>query len=402
MVAAVCGVVLLAGCSSTPEKATKVDGVERTTAGAAAISISPRNAATGVAPDKGVVVRSADGTLDDVKVSYQGQEIPGEFSPDRTAWKASDPLAPSAEYTVTATARNPDGKVSTETSTFKTLKPAKNLQIIDITPMPGEKVGVGMPVIVKFNRTVTDKKAVERMLVVKTTKASRGAWFWTVMNGVQTAIFRPPNGKYWPANTKIAFAAKLKGVRSGKGIYGIRNYKQIWKIGDAHYIVASAKTHRLRVYKNKKLITSWPISMGSGGDVWPDGIDHQVTTSGYHLTMAHSKLERMRPPGKKKGDPGWYDEKVPWATRISASGEYIHQNMDDPSCLGNRNCSHGCVRSPADKAKWFMNWSYRGDIVKITGTSRPLAWNNGWGFYQLSWKAWVKGSALKRVVSTRV
>jgi lipoprotein-anchoring transpeptidase ErfK/SrfK len=323
-------------------------------------------------------------------------------SRDKKTWKATDTLAPSAQYTVTATARNADGKVNTVKSSFRTLKPAANLQIIDVTPMPGETVGVGMPVIVKFNRAVTDKKAVEKQLIVKTSKPAVGAWYWTTWDGVQTAIFRPQNGKYWPANMKIAFAGKLKGVKSGKGIYGIKNYQQKWKIGDAHYVVASAKTHRLKAYSNKKLVRSWGVSMGSGGDVQADGVDHLVTTSGYHLTMAHSKLERMIAPGKKKGDPGYYDEKVPWATRISNSGEYIHQNMDDPTCLGNRNCSHGCVRSPANDAKWFMGWSYRGDIVKIVGTSRPLAWNNGWGFYQLPWKTWVKGGALKKPVQTGV
>ncbi|GAB3654901.1 hypothetical protein GCM10027589_13910 [Actinocorallia lasiicapitis] len=274
------------------------------------------------------------------------------------------------------------------------------LRIIDVTPMPGEKVGIGMPVIVKFNRTVVNKKAVERALIVKTAKPAVGAWFWTRINGVQTAIFRPRNGKYWPPNMKIAFAAKLKGVKAGGGVYGEKNYKQVWKIGDAHFIVASAKSKWLRAYQNKKLVRKWPVSMGSGGDVWADGIDHQITTSGYHLVMEHKRVERMRPPGKKKGDPGWYDEQIPWATRISASGEYIHQNMDDPTCLGKRNCSHGCVRSPTKDAEWFMKWSYRGDIVRIDGTKRPLQWNNGWGFYQLPWRQWVKGSALDQVVHT--
>jgi len=31
--------------------------------------------------------------------------------------------------------------------------------------------------------------------------------------------------------------------------------------------------------------------------------------------------------------------------------------------------------------------------VTITGTPRPLAWDNGWGYWQESWSAWLKGSS---------
>jgi hypothetical protein len=55
--------------------------------------------------------------------------------------------------------------------------------------------------------------------------------------------------------------------------------------------------------------------------------------------------------------------------------------------------------SPSD-AIWFFNFSYRGDPFKITGSDRELEPDNGWGYWQLSWPAWVKGSALKRPVTT--
>jgi hypothetical protein len=31
-----------------------------------------------------------------------------------------------------------------------------------------------------------------------------------------------------------------------------------------------------------------------------------------------------------------------------------------------------------DGAAWWRHTAYRGDPVTITGTPRPLAWDNGW------------------------
>ena len=38
-----------------------------------------------------------------------------------------------------------------------------------------------------------------------------------------------------------------------------------------------------------------------------------------------------------------------------------------------------------DGAAWWRHTAYRGDPVTITGTpARPLAWGNGWGYWQES------------------
>jgi hypothetical protein len=38
--------------------------------------------------------------------------------------------------------------------------------------------------------------------------------------------------------------------------------------------------------------------------------------------------------------------------------------------------------------------------VTITGTPRVLAWDNGWGYWQKSWPAWLKGSSAGPVTTT--
>jgi hypothetical protein len=54
----------------------------------------------------------------------------------------------------------------------------------------------------------------------------------------------------------------------------------------------------------------------------------------------------------------------------------------------------------ADGAAWWRHTAYRGDPVTITGTPRALAWDNGWGYWQESWSAWLKGSSAGPVTTT--
>src|SRR5215470_14300146 len=51
-------------------------------------------------------------------------------------------------------------------------------------------------------------------------------------------------------------------------------------------------------------------------------------------------------------------------------------------------------------AAWWRHTAYRGDPVTITGTPRLLAWDNGWGYWQQSWSAWLKDSSAGAVTTT--
>jgi lipoprotein-anchoring transpeptidase ErfK/SrfK len=360
------------------------------------VTITPADGVKKARPDQGIQVTVAKGTLQTVNVTAKGATVPGTLSADKTSWKSAWTLKPGTAYQATATAAGGDGKTTTTNASFRTLSSANPLAIQYILPGTGSTVGIGMPVIVQFNKSVQNKAAVERSLVIKSAKPVTGAWFWYSSTQV---IFRTKNGTYWPANQKVTVTAHLAGVKSGAS-YGAADVSHTFKIGDAHIITASAITHKLTVKDNGKVVRTWGVSMGRGGDVEKDGADHLLTTSGIHLVMGHSRVEHMVSPGKKPGDPGYYAEDVPWASRISNSGEFIHQSMGDLGCLGRSNCSHGCVRSPAADAQWFFKWSYLGDVVKITGTKRKLIWWNGWGYYQMPWATWVKGGALDKEIQT--
>jgi lipoprotein-anchoring transpeptidase ErfK/SrfK len=266
------------------------------------------------------------------------------------------------------------------------------LKITDVTPRARETVGVGMPVIVTFNHAVpkSQRSLVEHALQVTSTGHHQGAWNWmTTSDGVQEAIFRLQD--YWNAHEQVTLTAHLSGGRP--------DYTRSFRIGDDHRITVSSRTRRLVVTSNGTTVRSWAVSLGSHDhDSW-------ITYSGTYLTMGSYRnvemTSRWMGIDPKDSKHGGYDENVPYAVQISDSGEYIHSNEgDDASCLGHRDCSHGCVRSDPAGARWFYGWAQRGDVVTITGTGRKLAWDNGWSFYVKSWTDWLQGSALGTPVTT--
>jgi hypothetical protein len=97
-------------------------------------------------------------------------------------------------------------------------------------------------------------------------------------------------------------------------------------------------------------------------------------------------------------DPRYYKLTVFDAVQISSSGEYVHSAPWSLWAQGNLNVSHGCVNVSPAFAEWFYDLSQRGDIVTVTGTDRELEWNNGYGYWQMPWRQWLEGSALKNPI----
>mgnify|MGYP001948632437 CR=1 FL=1 len=365
------------------------------------VTITPGTGTAKALPERGVVVQVSNGTLEQVNVTVKGKPVRGEMSPDKTTWR-SRTLWPGASYEVSVVARNEKGKTTTATSSFTTLKATAPLNVVDMIPMAGEKVGVGMPITLTFNRGISDagKKAVEQALKVKSTKPAVGAWYWVSDRQV---IFRTKNEQYWQPNQTVRLTAELAGVKIGKGVYGTRDFSRTFKIGDSHISTVSTKTKKMVVKVNGKVVKRTGISAGKGGRV-VNGVDTYLTTSGVHLTMSKHRVERMTSEwmgvDPKDKANGGYDLLLPHAVRISSSGEYVHASPDRYWAFGRYNASHGCINTPPPFAEWFYNLSYRGDIVIVTGSKRRLEWNNGWSYYQMPWDRWVKGGALDREVTT--
>ncbi|NRQ40470.1 L,D-transpeptidase family protein [Nonomuraea sp. NN258] len=374
---------LTVSCSSGNAAGGGAPGVSEptTTATPAAptIKISPAEGSAKVSPEKRVVVTAAGGALEEVTIDAGGEAIDGKFNADQTKWISKTALKPSTRYTVSAKAG-----ATVTTSTFTTAKPERALQVADVTPnAKGEKLGVGAPIIVTFNQPVTDKATIESALEVEAEKPVEGAWRW--INDT-VVIYR--TAKYWPAHQKVSFNARITGIKGGKGLYGVKDYEATLRIGAKQISKVDVDKHMMYVYRDGKRVQTMRISAGMATT------REYTTTSGIHLTMERGNPVRMISPGRKKGDPGFYDVMINHAVRISNSGEYVHAK-NNVWAQGRRNVSHGCINSRPDQAKWFYDNVQRGDVVDIVGTDRELEWNNGWGYWQMSFTQWKKGSALR-------
>lgn len=372
----------LAGCSDGGGTDLNINAVR--------LDVSPSNGGDGLRPDSVIQVAADRGTVEDVTVTHKGAPVEGDLSADRTHWKARWMLEPGTSYTVRATGLGRDGRTRTVTSDFSTAKVKKSLDAALEAPYNKETVGVGIPIVLKFQQNIGDRAAVERSLEVRSAKPVEGAWHWF---DNQTVVFRTKD--YWPAHDKVSFRAHLSGVRAAKGLWGAKDVKADFRIGDSHISKASAVSHMMTVRRNGRLVRTIPVSMGRGG------VEKYTTTNGMHLTMEKDDPVIMdsATTGCGPGCPGYYRETVYAAVRISNSGEYVHSAPWSVGDQGNTNVSHGCVNASPENARWFYNLSYRGDPVRITGTSRELEPDNGWGFWQESWKKWVQGSALKQAVT---
>ncbi|MER7543907.1 Ig-like domain-containing protein [Spirillospora sp. NPDC127506] len=355
------------------------------------LAVSPASGGGKLKPDSRIDVRAQRGTIENVTVSTKDGVVEGDLSADRTQWRSRWSLEPGRTYTVAATALGEDGKTRTVSSRFTTAEVEKTNDVTIEAPYDKETVGVGIPIVMNFERPVKDRAAVERALEVTADRTVEGAWHWF---GDQQVVFR--TRQYWPAHTNVRFTAHLSGVRTGGNVYGGRNYSVDFKIGDSHVSTAGEDTHKMVVMVNGKKARTIPTSMGKGG------ARMYTTTNGVHLTMAKEDPTTMTSEwmGISPGSPGGYSLTVYKAVRISNSGEYVHSAPWSVGSQGHENVSHGCINISPSNAKWFYKLSQRGDVVKVTGSKRELEPDNGWGYWQLGWNDWVKGSALKRPVTT--
>jgi lipoprotein-anchoring transpeptidase ErfK/SrfK len=383
--------VLAASCSSTT--AVKKDGavtVPQRGAAAAAVAVTPLDKARDVPTDTTVLVSAASGTLQKVDVkAVKGAQgsLQGVLSADRTQWHSRGTAAPGASYEVTATAVSPAGEVTERKTSFSTVKGGQTFAIESLMPSKdttGLTVGVGMPVMIAFDKDVTDRVSIERNLLIHTSKPVLGAWHWF---DNKTVHFRPK--RFWPAHTKVRVEARLAGVRGGKGLYGKRNQSIEFKVGRSQITKGSTNSHHLTVKRDGKVVRRMPMSAGQGG-VWK-----YYTTSGVHLAMSREPVTVMTSPGIGPGSAGYYQMTVYNTVRISNSGEYIHSAPWSVGSQGYSNVSHGCVNVSPDNAKWFIDNTLIGDPIIITGSPRKLEPTNGWGHWQEDWKQWLKWSSVK-------
>ncbi|WP_100447379.1 L,D-transpeptidase [Glycomyces xiaoerkulensis] len=338
-------------------------------------------------PTESFTLTAVDGILEEVSVtSDRAKTIEGAFSEDLTEWTSETVMDAGSTYTVTAMAVSSDGTVTSIEEEFVTeSRDDSGFAVLDVTPaIEGETVGVGAPIIVTFTEAAPDRARVEQQLRVESEKDHEGAWRWISDSQV---IYRTK--EYWEPHQTVTFTAAFDGALLGDGAWGGEDHSVDIEVGASQITYADVSSHSMTVEIDGEVAKEIPISYGSGSE-W-----EYHTATGVHLVMSKVEHKVMVAPGKDEDDPDYYETPVNWATRINASGEFIHGAPWSEWAQGNTNVSHGCLNASDENAKWFYEIAQRGDPVEVVGSPREMPWTNGWGYWILSWEEWQQGSALE-------
>jgi len=355
---------------------------------------------TALNPTTPVSLSVSNGKLQGVTmVNPEGKHVRGELSDDSTGWRNTEYLGYDRTYRITATATNGDGAVTTKKLSVTTLTPS-NMTLPYFNTVYGSAMedgatyGVGMIPVVHFDESIPDKVAAENALHVTTTPHVDGSWYWT---DDQTVHWRPR--QYYQPGTKVTIAAKVYGVNVGDDMYGQSDRTISFQIGARHIAVADASTHHVKVYFDGKLVRNMPTSMGRGGTV-PGDQGQKIylwTMPGTYTVIGHENPATMSSDsyGLPANSPaGYAPEKVPYATKISTDGIYLHELEATVWAQGHTNVSHGCLNLNHDNAKWYYNTSRVGDVVQVIHSGGPALQLWQGGDWTLSWSQWLEGSAL--------
>jgi len=352
-----------------------------------AFTTTPADEATDVSVDTRVKASAQKGTLTKASLSYtskKGNRVAVDGTLEGGTWTAGDLLEPGVKYTLTLEGTDADGKTSESTRTFRTADLTLDDQIyVAVSPRDGGTVGIGMPVVVRFDLPVKDKAEFEKHMKVTTQPAQSGSWYWLSST---EAHWRPKT--YWKAGTKVHVEAALNGVSAGNGKYGQMSRTSDFTIGRALVAKVNLKTDQMDVYINGKWTKRIPITGGRPGFTTRSGVK-VIMDKQTNITM---KAETI---GLKKDDPNYYaDTKVKYAMRVTNSGEFLHSAPWSVADQGHRNVSHGCTGMSEPNAGWLYDNVTIGDVVETTGTDRPMTMGNGYADWNLSAAQWAAGSAL--------
>jgi lipoprotein-anchoring transpeptidase ErfK/SrfK len=344
--------------------------------------VSPKANATGVVAITDVEYTSEDPENTAVTVADpKGGEVEGTLDKDDKVWRPAKALDYGTKYTVTVKGTEAEGKSGTTTSTFTTMKqPSK---VIRVTSFLGDEnvVGVGMPVIIKFSRSIPEKYRadVERRMTVTATPAQEGVWHWMSATEVH---YRPK--VYWKAYSKVFYKAQLTGVPLGDGYYGRSDLTVDFKVGRSFVLNVTNSNKKMTVKQDGKLVKTIPVSLG------------KPSTPSWSGTMLiidkqrHTVFDTMDELGPDDG----YRTKIDFAQRITWSGSFIHAAPWSEGKQGKVNVSHGCVNVSEAMGKWLFGKTIVGDPVTVSGTEVKLKNGNGWTDWNMSWAEYQKGSYL--------
>lgn len=262
------------------------------------------------------------------------------------------------------------------------------------------KLGVGTLPQLTFSRAIPDKAVVERHLVVRARLADgrvrtvKGAWGWM---DDRTAVFRPQ--KFWPGHATITITSTIDRAVLGKSgkryLIGAESLGTTFTFRTARALIikVNGATTRIKVYIDGEKVKDFPTSLGKDG--WETRTGVKVISTDKEPTHTYTSTSLGLDPSEES----YVLEDIPWNTRLTPTGEFMHSAPWAYGRLGRYNGSHGCTNMFESDAKWIYDKTIPGDVAIYTETGgEPVqSWNGPGGLWNIPWESWLKKSALGNV-----
>jgi len=379
----------VSACSNDPEKTSGAkDGgpsVSASPVSAASITSSIPGGTRNVKVNRSVRLNVTDGVFNSVTVTSTIGAVKGALSADKHSWQSTSRLQPGATYRVSGVAVDDQGREKLYQAKFRTQALAMDKQTYpSFFPQPGSTVGVGLPVIIRFDVPVTDRESIQKHLKVTSKPAQVGGFHWISSKEVH---WRPKT--YWKPGTKVSVVADIDSVPAGNGVFGQISRTNNFTIGRSMISKVDMNTHTMKVYRNGKLIRTMPITTGEQPKF--------TTRSGTKVIIEKFRKKRMNSEtvGIPVDSADGYDlDDVEYAMRLTYSGEFVHAAPWSVGSQGRANVSHGCTGMSTENAGWLYSQTIIGDVIEYTGTTKMMTLDNGFGDWNLPFGEYAQAASL--------
>lgn len=364
-------VVAVGGCTSV-QRAEVPEAIASPVAAAAAPE--PTGVLFSVPVDPGDSAGAAvqQGSVTSAVLMSRGRELPVRVSGSRVVTPA---MLPGRSYELRVQTNGADGLRSWSKSW--TMRKASRDEKVQAWLSPDSGTyGVGMVVSLQFEEAVSRKRRVREALSVTVDgRPGDGAWSWV---DDETVSYRPP--EFWTPGSQIEVQADIAGLQLGRGKWAAASLRSTWRTGRELVVNVDLNSHSYEVVRQGETIRTGGVSGGRSGF---------QTRYGIKVVMDRQQVVRMTNEGVTDE---FYDLQVPFAMRITDTGEYLHAAPWNDN-VGEANTSHGCTNLTYADGEWMYRNLLVGDPVITTGGSRPMeSWNGTGGPWNVPWEDWRDGA----------
>lgn len=341
-----------------------------------------------VAFDEPVTIAAENGSVSAAEVVTAEGGEPLDGAVDESSWVSESTPVPGATYDVSAEVVDETGDEHELTGSFTVAEvPDGQRLTLSVVRGGGNVVGVGTPIIVRFDQEVTERAAVEAAMDVSSEPQVTGAWRWLSST---EAHFRPQ--EYWPAGTQIRVDLNLNGVRAGEDLWGGRAYSYDIEVGAEQRAVVDAGTHTFSLIRNGETVATWDTSLGA---------PEFATRNGTYIVLSKDREYEMTSCNANitcdESDPEYYEVDTDFAVRLTNSGTFVHSAPWSETSQGEDNVSHGCLNLSEQNAERFYEAAKYGDIVEVRNSTREAddlvnRGDPGMADWNLSWQQFLGGS----------